>query len=368
MKTHNPENERIKRRYLIHLKETKGRSEDLLDEVAKAISRYETYTRLQDFDRFNIEQVKGFKQQLYEQKAVRSGEPLSQATIYATLRALMAFFRWLAGQKEFRSRFSYGDWDYFSPMGGTVAIAKARRSKRVPTLDQVRHVLASMPAKTEIEKRNRALIAFVILTGARDKAVASFRLCHIDIANRLVHQDARVVRTKFRKTFDTWFFRVDDRIEEIFVAWVRYLVEEKGCGSDDPLFPATRVAVGPTGAFEAAGLDRKPWSDAGPIRRVFREAFADAGLPYFNPHSFRNTLVAHGRETCATLGEMQAWAQNLGHESLTTTFGSYGKIEPHEQAELIRDAGKQKQVQDDKLDQLISMVGQIQMPRDDGNE
>ena len=36
---------------------------------------------------------------------------------------------------------------------------------------------------------------------------------------------------------------------------------------------------------------------------------------------------------------MQAWAQNLGHESLTTTFGSYGKVSPNEQGKLVRNAG-----------------------------
>ena len=54
-------------------------------------------------------------------------------------------------------------------------------------------------------------------------------------------------------------------------------------------------------------------------------------MPYANPHSFRNTLAALGRDRCKTLAEMQAWAQNLGHESLATTFGSYGKVASHEQ-------------------------------------
>jgi hypothetical protein len=48
--------------------------------------------------------------------------------------------------------------------------------------------------------------------------------------------------------------------------------------------------------FEVAGLDRAYWKDASPIRKVFREAFVGAGLQYFNPHSFRNTLVVLGQE------------------------------------------------------------------------
>jgi integrase len=42
---------------------------------------------------------------------------------------------------------------------------------------------------------------------------------------------------------------------------------------------------------EAAGLDRKHWSTARPIRTIFNEAFASVGLPYFNPHIFRKTLA-----------------------------------------------------------------------------
>jgi hypothetical protein len=60
-----------------------------------------------------------------------------------------------------------------------------------------------MPASTEIERRNRAVVAFTILTGARDGAIASFKLGHIDIAEGKIDQDAREVRTKFSKSFVT---------------------------------------------------------------------------------------------------------------------------------------------------------------------
>ena len=43
-----------------------------------------------------------------------------------------------------------------------------------------------MPMKTEIERRDRALVAFTILTGARDSAIVSFRLKHIDVEARLL--------------------------------------------------------------------------------------------------------------------------------------------------------------------------------------
>ena len=70
-----------------------------------------------------------------------------------------------------------------------VSFSRARREKKVPTLDQVHRVLATMPAATVLERRDRALVAFTALTGARVAALASFRLEHIDLAAGVVHQD-----------------------------------------------------------------------------------------------------------------------------------------------------------------------------------
>ena len=336
MRNFHPENERIKRRYLRYLKDARGFAEPTLDQVARAIARFESYTKFRDFRSFHIEQVRGFKQHLVEQTSVRTKEQLSHATIYSTLMILKAFFEWLAGQPKFKSCFSFGDWEYFSPSGITTSIAKAQRPSRAPTLGQIRQVIARMPFETDIERRDRALVAFAIVTGARCSAIASFKIRDIDIERRVLFQDARHVRTKFRKSFETWFFPVGDDLEQIVVDWVRFLFEEKLWGFDDPLFPTTRIAIGSSRRFESIGLDRQPWSSTGPIRGIFKDSFGRAGLPYSNPHTFRKTLVALGRQRCKTWAQMQAWAQNLGHESLTTTFGSYGQVAPHGQGELVR--------------------------------
>lgn len=336
MRNHNPTNERIKRQYFTYLAEAQGHSEPTVDAIAKAISRFEAFTRSKDFKSFHIEQAKAFKRDLAEQRAGRSGEPLSKATLYATLTALKRFFVWLAGQPGYKSRISYSDAEYFNLSTKETRIAKASRPARVPTLEQIRHVIQNMPATTDIEQRNRALIAFAILTGARDGAIASFKLRHIDVAEGKIDQDAREVRTKFSKSFVTAFFPVGDDIRTVVVDWVQYLRREKLWGRDDPLFPATLVAVGDDLRFEAAGLDRKHWSNAGPIRTIFKEAFATVGFPYFNPHSFRKTLALLGGVLCKTPEQYKAWSQNMGHEHVLTTFTSYGDVSSQRQAEIIR--------------------------------
>lgn len=331
----NPANERIKRDYFIYLREARRASEASIDGVAKAISRFEESTGWKGFDRFHRQQAVAFKRRLNEQRAVRSGERLSRATVHHTLSALRSFFIWLADKPGYKRCIAYSDADYFNLPEKDVRIAKASRPKPAPTLEQIGHVLSVMPSGSDVELRDRALIAFTLLTGARDGALASFRLKHVDLAEAVVHHDAREVNTKFSKTFSTWFFPVGDEPLRIFTEWVGHLRSLRW-GDDDPLFPATRIIVGNDGGFIAAGLDRRMWTTADPIRRIFRQAFEAAGLPYFNPHSFRATLALLGERTCKTPEAFKAWSQNLGHEKVLTTFTSYGAVPPHRQAELIR--------------------------------
>jgi integrase len=339
MTKHNAANARIKREYFTYLKEAQRRDEGSIDAVAKALARFEEANGHKDFKTFHRAQAVAFKQKLDKQPAVRTGKPLSRATVNSTLSALRAFFVWLAGQPGYKSRLSYADADYFNLAEKDVRIAKAVRHKAFPTLEQVHHVIATMPTGTAIELRNLALVAFALLTGARDGALASFRLKHVDLVQGRVDQDARDVKTKASKTFETWFFPVGGDALEIVQDWCGYLRSTLLWGDDDPLFPPTQIGLGENGGFLRRG---ECWQGAGPIRDIFRNAFTAAGLPYFNPHSLRDTLVQLGEQVCTTPEQFKAWSQNLGHERVMTTLTSYGTVAPHRQAELIRGMGAAK--------------------------
>jgi len=336
MKKHNPANERIKRKYFVFLKEAKRHSEPTVDATAKALSRFESYTKYRDFKAFHFEQAVAFKKHLAEQKRQQSGENLSKATLHATLTQLKRFFQWLAMQPGYKSYVQYADAEYFNLSEKDTRIATARRQQSFPTMEQIKYVIGKMPVNTEIERRNHALVAFTLLTGARDSAIASMKLKHVDLIAGCVIQDAREVKTKFSKTFNTYFFPVGEVIRSIVSEWVSYLRDEKLWGNDDPLFPATLVLQGSNKQFVAAGMAREHWSNASPIRSIFREAFINAGLSYFNPHSFRNTLAQLGEEVCKTPEQFKAWSQNLGHEKVLTTFLSYGEVACQRQGEIIR--------------------------------
>jgi integrase len=242
-------------------------------------------------------------------------------------------------------------------------IAKTRREPRVPTIEQIEHALSTMPASTPVQRRNRALIALAILSGARDGALASLKLRHIDVEQGFLDQDARDVRTKFSKTIATVFFPVSEVARRIVVEWVGELRGDLKWGADDPLFPATEIELGERSRqFEVTGLQRQPWRTTAPIRRIFREAFVAAGLSYFNPHSFRRTLAILAQRHCRTIEEFKAWSQNLGHEGAMTTLTSYGQIPIARQAELIRkmaDIRRGEQGSPEWLRQFLDLADQV---------
>jgi integrase len=347
MSRHNAANERVKREYVRYLSEARGRNGATVDRVLKSLARFEDSTRRRDFKAFHREQAVAFKKKLSEALNARSGERLSKATVHSTLRDLHAFFFWLAHLPGFKSHIAYADADYFNLSDKDVAIARGRREKRVPTLAQVEHVLSSMPSGTPIERRNRAVIAFAVVTGARAAALASFRLGDVNVDESYVQQDARHVKTKFSKTFPTYLMSVSESAMSIAIEWHAGLIEDPRRGPQDPLFPATELGLNELGVFQPQGLGSRGWSSSGPIRDVFRAAFKGAGLPYFNPHSIRDMLVHHFMALDLPIETMKCLSQNLGHQGLLTTITSYGSIPTQRQGELIKRGLPMREGQDE---------------------
>ena len=265
MRHYNPKNERVKKDYFRFLKEADRKAESTVDAVRKAISRYEAYTGLKDFATFNREQAVAFKKHLAKTKAERSGEPLAKATLHATINSLKAFFKWLSCQPGYKSRIRVTDIEYLNLSDKEVRAARQPALKRFPTLEQIRKVVFSMPTETVIQRRDRALVAFTIITGMRDNAIASLRLKHVDLDRELVVQDPREVRTKFSKKIVTYFFPVGADLKQVVIEWVRELRDDLLYGNDDPVFPRTKFAQDENLCFTVDGLEPGFWANAEPI-------------------------------------------------------------------------------------------------------
>ena len=343
----NSKNERIKRKYLTWLEDAQRKNVKTTNQVAAALSQFECSTGQRDFAAFHFEQARKFKRDLEKSIAEKTGKPLSDTTIRSRLLVLKAFFEWLSHQPGYKSKVDFRDAAYFSPSARQDKIATAKRETPIPTLEQIRHVVSTAPHDTALEKRDRALIAFAILTGMRDAAMASIPIGKVNLTKREVFQDARMVRTKNSKTMTTFFFPVGEDFEKIVEDWITYLRSDLLFSETDPLFPKTEIGLNKERAFTAVGLCREHWADASAIRRIFRERFEAAGLPYFHPHSFRKTLAHYAYDLNLGLRDSKAWSQNLGHEKADTTWTSYGTLPAHQTGEIMTELASTSPVNGD---------------------
>jgi integrase len=333
---HNEENERIKRAYRLHLKAARGLSDASIDVASAAIHRFEESTSFRPFKKFHFEQAIAFRRRLDDARNERTGNPISKATALQVLNSLRAFFLRLAEQPGYRSRIRYSDAEYFRLSEKDTRVAKATKARPVPTPEQIESVLERSPVATVMDRRNRAIVAFTWLTGVRDGALVTLKLKHVDLAKQLVDQDPREVRTKNSKQLRTTFFGVGGSAPRIVEEWIAELRRDHLWGNDDPLFPATAMGQDSELNFVANGLARTHWANADAVRKIFKQAFLAAGLPAFNPHSFRHALIAFAERTCRTPEEFKAWSQNLGHNDVLTTFFSYGQVPEQRQADLMK--------------------------------
>src|ERR1700733_1351175 len=356
----NPENERIKRQYLGWEKEANGKGDQTLNNIRAALYLFEEFTQFSSFKQLTKETIIAFKKDLMQKKNQRTKAPVSKIYLLHTTKYLKSFFIWLCSQKGYKKRISPPDLAYFNLSDRDMQIAYSKPTKKIPTLNQIERVVEKMPAETEVQKRDRALIAFLILTGMRVNAVTSLKLKHVSIEEGRVEQDPNEVKTKFGKRIVTYFFPVNDLFKNIFIDWVNYLKVEKHLGYDAPLFPRTKLELDHNDKFKRESLSNEPWQSTTAIRDILKAAFQAAGLPYYNPHSFRDTLVRLAYTVCKNPEAFRVVSQNIGHNNPLTTFTSYGTIDEYRQGEVMKSLGKNNEttLTEDEIRNLKNLIAQ----------
>jgi integrase len=265
---------------------------------------------------------------------------LGYSTIDATLRLVKGFFHWLVSCPGFKRVLTYADVEYFNNNRKSARVAHEQRDIPYPTMQQAAHAFQAMTWGDDFQKRDKALFAFFMLTGARDGAVASIRLKHVNVDLGHVFQDAREVKTKAAKTIHCQFFPVDAAYRACFTDWVGYLRDEKLFGPEDALFPKARIGVVEGQGFTNMGLARTGFANGSKLNTIIRGAFAAVQMPRYTPHAFRKTLTHFGSDVCKGPEAFKAWSMNLGHENVATTLNSYLPVTTQRQLEIIRDLGR----------------------------
>lgn len=101
---------------------------------------------------------------------------------------------------------------------------------------------------------------------------------------------------------------------------------------DAPLFPRAfqhRWPGSPRQTFEF-------FTSAAPVRKIVAAAADRAQVERFTPHAIRSTIAQKFPEWGASLEELKALSQNLGHEHYRTNEMYYGALEEGRQHELVQ--------------------------------
>ena len=229
----------------------------------------------------------------------------------------------MSGQAGYKSRINSYDVQLLKLDKQQSRIATSIKHTQYPSLDYVKILCKSITIINEIDRRDRALIAFHMLSGLRVSAILSLPLSCFNIKTLEIFQDPnRGVQTKFSKQIVTTLFGFDKTLLEYVLEWVNYLAKEKLSDGLAPVFPRTKLehrAVDDM-CFEGKVVDSNFWKGEGAILKIFEQRMKAAGLEYYSPHKFRHAAISEARKYCRTEEHRKAVSQNVGHANIGTTF------------------------------------------------
>jgi integrase len=331
----------MKKQFFLYLKEVKGFSKDSVDAYERAIQLWQECNDNKDFMGFGKQQTRAFKSWI-KSRTNRNSETLSLTYMYNVLRRLKGFFDWLSMQPHYKSKINQTIIDHLSLSKKETRIAIQPNKREIPSMEEVIKVIETIKIENDVDRRDRALLCYTLLTGARISAIYSMPIMAFDEATLTVDQNPKFgIKTKFSKRIVTTFFPIEyAKAIEYFLEWYKYLKLTKGFTAKDPIFPMAKVENGKENISYHNTGEVEPifWQSSNSARKVFQKRFLDAEVPYYHPHTFRHLVVKEFAKNRLTEEEKKAISQNLGHENTGTTFGSYGygHIEEDRQIDIVK--------------------------------
>ena len=330
--------------------------ESTADNIEKVILLYEDFTKQADFATYKPDKAIEFKKWLKKKKF--RNKTISLTTYHSYLRNLYKFFDWLSWQAGYKSKITPDLVEYLRISFKEEKIATQQTPRNYPPLEYVLKLADSIKINSEIDLRDRALISFTLLSGMRDKAIATLPVGCFEEVKLIINQNPKIgVETKFSKYITSMLFKFDNKLFKYFIEWVKHL-KTKCFGSQDPLFPRSKPQQRDGLSFEPS-TEVKPtfWQGTGSIREIFRNRSEKANLPYYPPHTYRHLAIDLALKGYRTGEQIKAISQNFGHEHIATTLSSYANYEPDRLSEILKNIDfSGKQIKGDKLEEIKKIL------------
>ena len=262
---------------------------------------------------------------------------LSAVYLKKVLATTRYFFSWLSDNEP----------GYKAIKHSWVQSLKIKRLSDVPktreaaTLEEIQ-AIAESPAVSVSERRARAAIVFLFLSGMRIGAFVSLPLQAVDIPGRKVIQYPSLgVRTKNNKYGITYLLNIPELLR-VVKEW------------DDEV----RAVIPPTGFWFALLSPKTGEFDLNVAsvgehrsilaRRSVKEFFDSANLPYHSPHKFRHGHIQYGAAHSKTVADFKAVSMNVMHASMEITDEFYSNMNDGELENRISSLNKQDQNIEDR--------------------
>jgi site-specific recombinase XerD len=267
---------------------------------------------------------------------------LSSVYLKKILTTARYFFSWLSDNEPgFRS--IKNSWIQTIKLKRLSDVPKTREAV---TIEEVQ-AIATSPARTISERRTRAALVFLFLSGMRIGAFVSLPLQAVDITGRKVIQYPSLgVRTKNSKHGITYLLDIPELLR-IVKEW------------DDEI----RSVLPPTGFWfallspETGQIDLNVTSvgenRSTLARRCIKAFFDNIGLPYHSPHKFRHGHIQYGAAHSKTVADFKAVSMNVMHASMEITDEFYSNMNDGELENRISSLKeREKNLEDDDVEQF----------------
>ena len=267
--------------------------------------------------------------QAYMEKVTNpDGSLLSASYLSSVFKVSRGFLTW--AKREWPTRYKSMDHNTIEGLrpsrsrGESAVLAK----REIYTLDDVIK-LVNVPAITSSERRIRAGVAFLFLSGMRITAFLSMPIQAFNVQEWSVSQLPELgVKTKNSKAAITYLLNIPT-LRSVVAEWDQ---EVRGT------LPATAnwyPVLDPWGNVQ----DRK--RNTVNSRVEFRKALIllckKAGIPYLSAHKFRHGHAVHALKKATSMAQMKAISQNLMHSNMGITDGIYGRLVNNDVKDILQD-------------------------------
>ncbi len=297
-----------------------------------AIRYFEQCLSGKSFGKLRIDDFAAVRDDLKRRADVTADDKISASSIKHTISYLGSFFDWLIGQEGYR-RLPRDFRGYLVVPKAILAKSAQTKQKDFPSIEEAEQLLLDMPSASLTEMRSRAIFAVAFLGALRADTIASLRLRHIQIEQRLIIQDGAVSRTKAGKSITIFWFPIAKTFEEIVVEWIERL-RMLGFQDNDALFPDAKWLKHKVELAKQIPIMSTTYA----VTDAFKVASRGLTVPY-TPHAAKHTIGAERDARPLTHQERKAWSLNMGHETEQITERHYGTMPEDQRFDVLENIG-----------------------------